>query len=88
MIVDCHTHIWQSPDQLAVLDRVGDRNLGDHDVAQIQRVIVDTGALADLEATIERLTAEAVDALDTIPLCDAARDELAALAEFVSHRDV
>ena len=76
-----------SPAQLAVLDGVGRPELSDDDVAAIQQVIVDTGALADLEATIDRLTADAVAALDAIPITTDARDELAALARFVSRRD-
>jgi geranylgeranyl diphosphate synthase type I len=76
-----------SAPQLAVLDRVGHPDLTDADVGTIQQVIVDTGALADLESTIDLLTAEAVAALDTMPLTPAARDELAALAGFVSRRD-
>jgi geranylgeranyl diphosphate synthase type I len=77
-----------SDSQRVVLDRVGDPALTDATVAEIQQVIVDTGALADLEATIARLAAEAVRALAAAPLTGAARDELAALAEFVCHRDV
>lgn len=73
--------------QLTVLGRVGHPDLTDAEVVAIQQVIVDTGALADLESTIDRLTAEAVAALDTMPLTSAARDELAALAGFVSRRD-
>lgn len=74
--------------QLSVLDRVGDPDLTDDDIAAIQSVIVDTGALADLEATIDRLTEEAVAALDVIPIDARARHELAMLAAFVSKREV
>ncbi len=75
------------PAQLAVLDRVGCAELDDDDVAAIQQVILDTEALADLEATIDRLAADAVAALDQIPLTEPARHELAALADYVSRRD-
>jgi geranylgeranyl diphosphate synthase type I len=74
--------------QLAVLDRVGRPDLSDADIAEIQQVIVDTGALDDLESTIDRLTADAVAALEVVPLTEPARTELAALAGFVSHRTV
>ncbi len=50
--------------QRGVLRAVGTPGLTDDEVGAIQQVIVDTGALADLEATIDRLTAEAVAALD------------------------
>jgi geranylgeranyl diphosphate synthase, type I len=72
--------------QLAVLDRVGAPDLADDDVAQIQQVIVDTGALDALEAHIAALTASAVAALDRIDIVPEARNELVALAEYVSWR--
>ncbi len=77
-----------SPAQRAVLARVGRPGLQDADVAAIQQVIVDTGALADLEATITRLTDQAVVALDRIGLSADAHRELTALAAFVSQRTV
>ncbi|MGD9999550.1 MAG: polyprenyl synthetase family protein, partial [Ilumatobacteraceae bacterium] len=74
--------------QRAVLDAVGRPGLTDDEVAAMQDVIVETGALADLEATIERLTAEAIEAIERAPITRAARDELIALARFVSWRQV
>ena len=76
-----------SPTQRAVLDRVGRPGLDDRDVLEIQQVIVDTGALADLEATITRLTDRAVSAIEQVDLTREARDELVALAAFVSQRE-
>ena len=73
--------------QRAVLDGVGRPGLDDGEVAAIQQVIVDTGALADLEATIVRLTDEAVAAIARVELTVEARDELVALADFVSQRE-
>lgn len=74
--------------QRSVLDAVGRPGLDDDGVAAIQQVIVDTGALADLEATIGRLVADSVSALGAIPFTDDARSELAALAEYVSGREL
>ena len=45
------------PAQREVLDLVGHPGIDDDDVARIQQVIVDTGALAELEAHITELTA-------------------------------
>ena len=73
--------------QRRVLRAVGTPGLTDDEVGAIQQVIVDTGALADLEATIDRLTAEAVAALDGLELAGDARPQLIALAEFVSRRE-
>ncbi len=72
--------------QRAVLDLVGRPGLSDADVAAIQQVIVDTGALADLERTITSLTDEAVGAIASADITDVARDELVQLATYVSWR--
>ncbi|MFN8024167.1 MAG: polyprenyl synthetase family protein [Acidimicrobiales bacterium] len=72
--------------QREVLDLVGRPGLSDDEVARIQQVIVDTGALADLEATITRLTDEALAAIEAAPIIDIARDELVQLAHYVSWR--
>jgi geranylgeranyl diphosphate synthase type I len=57
-----------TPAQAEVLDLVGTQHLSDHDVARVQQVIIDTGALADLETTITRLTDEAVAAIHLAPI--------------------
>lgn len=75
-----------SPAQLQVLDRVGDPGLTDDDVAAIQQVIVDTGALDDLERHIASLARAAVAALDGVHLDGRAKEELAELAAYVSGR--
>ncbi len=74
--------------QRDVLAQVGDPDLTAEQVASIQQVIVDTGALADLEATIARLTDEAIDAIRHADLAPPAIDELVQLAAFVSQREV
>jgi len=73
--------------QAAVLATVGRPDLADRDVADIQQTIVDTGALSDLESTIARLTSEAIEAIEAADIDDTARDELVALAAFVSQRE-
>ena len=77
-----------TPAQAEVLAMVGCKDLTDDDVALVQQAIVDTGALADLEATIDRLTSEAVFAIEQAPVAEAARTELVALAAYVSRRQV
>jgi len=71
-----------------VLGLVGRVDLTDADVARVQQAIVDTGALADLEHTIASLTAQAVAAIEHAPITAEARDELVALAAYVSQRQV
>jgi geranylgeranyl diphosphate synthase type I len=75
-----------TPEQLVVLDRVGAPDLDAAGVAAIQQVIIETGALVELETAIERLRAEAVAALDDIDISAGARSELAALAHFAVGR--
>ncbi|MDX2382237.1 MAG: polyprenyl synthetase family protein [Acidimicrobiia bacterium] len=79
-----------SATELEVLDLVGRPGIDDEQVAAIQQVIVDTGALDDLERTIAELTDEAVRALDdaatTAPIAPAADGALRELAVYVSSR--
>ena len=74
--------------QTAVLDRVGAPDLDDDEVGEIQRVIVATGALDELEAEIATRVAMAVEAVtDAVGLLDAAAvDELVALAAYITDR--
>ncbi len=80
-------HAWSAADeqQRAVLDRVGEEPT-DADVQAIQRVMIDTGALAAVEDDIESLTTDAIEALDALPIADRARQPLVDLAHFVSER--
>jgi geranylgeranyl diphosphate synthase type I len=75
-------------EQLAVLAEVGAPGLDGQGVARIQQVIVDTGALAELEDHISALTSTAVEAIEHAPIVEAAKTELIALAEYVSSRNV
>jgi geranylgeranyl diphosphate synthase, type I len=75
-----------TPEQRSVLDRVGEPDLDDAEVTAIQQVIVETGALDDLETHISDLTGSAVAALAHVDITAEAKDELVALAEYVSWR--
>ncbi|MEQ1874560.1 MAG: polyprenyl synthetase family protein [Ilumatobacteraceae bacterium] len=74
--------------QAEVLALVGRRELNDDDVARVQQAIVDSGALADLEATIERLAVEAIEAIGLATITPEARNELVLLATYVTNRVV
>jgi geranylgeranyl diphosphate synthase type I len=76
-----------SPAQQETLDRVGTDGLDADGVSAIQQVIVDTGALADLEAAIDRLADTAIDTLASIDLEPAAAAELESLAHYVVGRE-
>ena len=72
--------------QAAELAQAGDPALDDAGVARLQAVLVDTGAVAALEARIDALTDEALDAAKELPLTSEAQVALAELATYVSER--
>ena len=74
--------------ELQVLQLVGHARLTDAQVTDVQRVIRETGALSELEAEISNKTDEAIAAIQQAPITDVARDELIALASYVSWRSV
>ncbi len=73
-------------EQRAVLDAVGSPDLDDDDIVNMQLVIVETGALAALEARIAALTDEAIAAIEIAPITAGSRAELIDMAHYVSWR--
>ncbi len=73
--------------QLATLALVGRPGVGLDEVAAIQAVLVDTGALAELEASIARMANDACGAIEQAPILDQAKHELVELAHYVAWRD-
>lgn len=71
----------------AVLERVGDPALGLEAIAEVQGVLVATGAAEHIEQRITDLTAEAVAAAERLPVTAEARTALADLAGYVAWRD-
>ena len=69
-----------------MLDRVGPDVTAD-EVAAIQQVMIDTGAVDACEREIDHLLDEATAALDMIPDVNGSREALTALADFVVTRD-
>lgn len=74
------------PKQQKVLAKVGQGDLSNTDVAHVQQAIVDCGALAEMESTIEQLTTEAITAISRAPIDSAVCQHLVELAHFVSER--
>lgn len=72
--------------QRAVLDRVGSVDLGPDDIDVIGQVFVDTGAVAEVESTIDALVSESIDALTHVELANGAQDALHDLAVYVGER--
>lgn len=74
--------------QREVLALVGKPGMSDEEVARAQQVIRETGALDELEEQIATLTDEAVSAIRRAPISERVKEELVALAGFVSWREV
>ncbi|MCU1354370.1 MAG: geranylgeranyl pyrophosphate synthase [Acidimicrobiales bacterium] len=70
-----------------LLDRIGARDLSGDEVGAVQAQFVATGALAEVETVIDRLTDQAVDAVEAAPISDGSRDALVRLARYVARRD-
>ena len=70
-----------------VLDRYGAQDLTEDEVAELQEVLIETGAVARVEGAIDELVAEAIVSLDAAPIVPQARAALADLAQYVAGRD-
>lgn len=73
--------------QSEALARIGHDDLTDAEIAAIQQVMLDTGAVSSIEDDIRRLTDDALDAIGSAPVTDGARDALVDLAHFVAWRE-
>jgi geranylgeranyl diphosphate synthase type I len=71
----------------AELEAVLDAVTTDDDVAEATRRIEATGARDEVMAIADRALAEALEALDSVPLVQPFRGELVAIARFVTERD-
>jgi geranylgeranyl diphosphate synthase type I len=69
------------------LEKLGRPDLDDAEIAGLQEVLVDTGAVDEMERSIERLVDEALDALAVVPIRPDARVALEELGTFVAWRD-
>jgi geranylgeranyl diphosphate synthase type I len=70
-----------------LLDRYGAPDLADEEIAALQEVLVETGAVDQVERAIDDLVAQATVALDGACLVPEARAGLVDLAQFVAGRD-
>jgi len=74
--------------QRSVLEMVGRQPLNETEIGRVQQAIVDSGALAEMELTITRLTNEAIAAIGATPIAADVQTRLVELAHFVSDRRV
>jgi geranylgeranyl pyrophosphate synthase len=70
-----------------VLGLIGQADLSPSDVATIQAVLIETGAVSEIEATIDRLTTYAIAAIEQTPITLEASNALIELAQYVAWRD-
>jgi geranylgeranyl diphosphate synthase type I len=68
-------------------DRLGATDLADEDVETLQKLIVSSGAKAEVEAAIARLYGQAITQLEQVPVRPESRSALAELAAFAVGRD-
>jgi geranylgeranyl diphosphate synthase type I len=79
--------VVRDPEIGRVLDAREHVGLDEADIRNVQKLLVGSGAVDEIEETIDRLVGEAVDALAHAPLTTSARTALGELAEFVAWRD-
>jgi geranylgeranyl diphosphate synthase type I len=70
-----------------LLGRLGDGDLTDADIVAMQNVLIDSGARAEIEARIEQLVAEALQALTRVPVTRDSKSALEELGMFAAWRD-
>jgi geranylgeranyl diphosphate synthase type I len=75
------------PHHRELLGRVGSADLTADEVTALQQFLEDTGARAEVEADVERLAQQAVEAIEAAPVPAAACDALVELAAFIAARD-
>jgi geranylgeranyl diphosphate synthase type I len=74
-------------DGLELLARVGAGDLEDTEIKAIQELFVSSGAVEEIEVTIDTLVVQATRAVAAAPLTTASRDLLQELAVYVAWRD-
>ncbi|MFG1946014.1 polyprenyl synthetase family protein [Nonomuraea sp. NPDC048826] len=87
-VLIAHALARATPKQLACLETWhGNPELGDEQAAELRQILLETGALAEVESMIDERVREAVEALDAAPVAPDARVALAVLATRLAHRD-
>ena len=77
-----------TPDQLQVLDKIGNSHLTASNIADIQQVLVDSGAVRHVEQLISQQYNDAIIALQDADIESLAKDALIELAVLATQRNV
>ena len=72
---------------LATAHSGGGGDVSDDNIAAIQEVVIETGAVAAVEAEIDQLLVRSLEAIDDLPDINGSHAALRALADFVVDRD-
>lgn len=72
---------------LALLERLGSTNLTETEIAALGELLIECGAVEEIERSIVRLVEESLAALEHAPITDESRHALAELGTFVAWRD-
>lgn len=78
-------HANESQQQL--LQRIGDTDISEKEISDLQTVFIETGAVAATEKLIDELTRQAIAAIEAIEFTDEAKTALQELAIYVGERD-
>jgi geranylgeranyl diphosphate synthase type I len=81
------TAVLADADGRALLDRIGTPDIGAAEIAALQDLMVECGAVREVESAIEALVAESLAALADAPITEDARTALAELGNYVAWRD-
>jgi geranylgeranyl diphosphate synthase type I len=68
-------------------EHYGKAGISNSEVAELQRILTDTGARAHVETSIEQLTEAGLEAVDALAVTDEAKTHLANLAGFLAGRE-
>lgn len=85
-VLVAHARDRATPTQAALLGRIGAPDLTDADIADLRTALTDTGAVAEVEARIEQLAAQASASLRASPVSAEADEALTALVAIATRR--
>jgi geranylgeranyl diphosphate synthase type I len=77
-----------SSDAAFLDEHYGKADISESEVAELQRILTDTGARAHVESSIDHLTEAGLEAVESLALTDGAKQNLVGLAHFLAGREL